>query len=83
MKYQILKKVRYLSSTYLITYSEDRLIIMSEELLQPIQTLRNLTSEIKAVAGSQNNGIIAVFCERQLVTFKPAMNGWFKSFEKN
>lgn len=39
-------------------------------------------SNIVAVATS-NKGVFVVFCERELIAYKPLLNCWEKSFSKN
>jgi len=39
-------------------------------------------SDIVAVATS-SKGAFVVFCEREVIGYKPLLNGWEKSFTKN
>jgi predicted HAD superfamily phosphohydrolase len=64
-----------LNQQHIITYSKDRLIIVTKEILQHLQTFRDFTSDIKAVASSQKTGVLVIFCERELIAFKPNLNG--------
>jgi hypothetical protein len=39
-------------------------------------------SDIVAVATSRK-GVFVVFCERELIAYKPLLNGWEQSYSKN
>ncbi|CAD8077463.1 unnamed protein product [Paramecium sonneborni] len=80
--YQILKCVSHFQNECILTYSKEKLIIYTKEILQHMQTFRNYMSDIVAVATS-SKGVFVVFCERELIAYKPLLNGWEQSYNKN
>ncbi|CAK78149.1 unnamed protein product (macronuclear) [Paramecium tetraurelia] len=80
--YQILKSVSHFQNECILTYSKEKLIIYTKEILLHMQTFRNYISDIVAVATS-SKGVFVVFCERELIAYKPLLNGWEQGYSKN
>ncbi|KAL4435764.1 hypothetical protein ABPG74_015732 [Tetrahymena malaccensis] len=70
-RYSRVKILTYDRLSYLIQFSEEKLIFFSSELLEQIQTVRQFHGEILTVATSSSQGLVFVFCKEEFSILQP------------